>query len=104
MTRMKGQRPPQQFTDDTKLGGVTDTSEGCAALPKGLGNLERWAERNCVKFNKGKCMVLLLVPAQAGGQPLEKQLCGEGIGGPGGQQAFHEPSVGPCAQESQWGA
>ncbi|KAJ7427097.1 hypothetical protein WISP_09636 [Willisornis vidua] len=44
----------------TELGGVADTLEGCAALQKDIDRLERWAEKNCLKFRKGKCRVLHL--------------------------------------------
>ena len=48
------------FASDTKLGGVTDTLEGCTTILKVLERLQIWAERKSMRFNKSKCRVLSL--------------------------------------------
>jgi len=39
---------------------VADTPDGCAAIHQDQDRLESWAERNLMKFHKGKCRVLHL--------------------------------------------
>ncbi|PKU36186.1 reverse hypothetical protein [Limosa lapponica baueri] len=43
-----------KFADDTKLGGVADTSEGCAATQRDLDSLESCVVRNLMKLYKSK--------------------------------------------------
>ncbi|KAK4819615.1 hypothetical protein QYF61_008364 [Mycteria americana] len=81
--------------DDTKLGGVAGTPDGHAAIQRDLDTLEKWADRNVMKFMKGNCKVPHL-----GGtsprtstywdQPARKLLGREGPRGAGGHQAAHK--------------
>jgi len=38
--------------DDTKLGRLANTPEGCAAIQQDLDRVESWAWRNLVRFSK----------------------------------------------------
>ncbi|GAB0184934.1 hypothetical protein GRJ2_000958700 [Grus japonensis] len=49
-----------KFSDDSKLSGEVDASEGRATLQEDLDRLEEWANKNLMKFNKDKCKVLHL--------------------------------------------
>jgi len=60
MIWITGQCSLKKFVDDTKLGGVSDTPEGFAAVQRNLNRLEKRAERNLMKFIKEKCKVLYL--------------------------------------------
>ena len=46
--------------DDTKLRGVADRPESCAAIQQNLDRLKSWAGRNLMRFNKSKCRFLHL--------------------------------------------
>ncbi|KAK4816000.1 hypothetical protein QYF61_010868 [Mycteria americana] len=48
------ERTLRQFADDTKLGGVADIPDECAAIQSIHDRPKSWAERNFMKFNKGK--------------------------------------------------
>ncbi|GAB0182985.1 mitochondrial enolase superfamily member 1 [Grus japonensis] len=88
MIWMMGKSVPflSKFADDTKLGGVADTPEGCAAFQRDLERLESWADRNIRQFSKGKCKVLQLGrnnprhQYMLGADQLESSLAGKDLG------------------------
>lgn len=51
---------PQKFVGNTELGGVFGGPRGCAAPRRELDGLEKGAERNLMKLQKGKCKALHL--------------------------------------------
>jgi len=85
-----------KFADDTKVRGVADKLEGCATIQEDLDSLESWAGRNLMSFNKSNCRVLHLRRNNGMHQERLKdgeEVCGEGPGGVGGQQVYHELAV-----------
>lgn len=48
------------FADDTKLGAVAGTLQGCAAAQRNPGRLTKRADRSLMEPNKGNCKVLHL--------------------------------------------
>jgi len=67
-----------KFADETKLGGAADTPAGCPAIQCDLDRLETWAERNLMKFSKGKCRVLH--QHRLGEDPLESSAAERDLG------------------------
>lgn len=86
------------FSDDTKVGEVTDSPGGHDASQRDLNRLERWANKNFMKFNTDKCRVLhfgwnnprhhyMLRSTQLEGRFAEKDL---------GILAEYESAMCPC--------
>ena len=96
-----------KFVDDTKLGGVADTPEGCATIQQDLDRLESWAGRNQMRFNKSKCRILHLGRSNQTHQYKLGVTCWRGAlwkrtWGSWWTVVGHEPAVCPCGQEGQW--
>ncbi|KAK4827366.1 hypothetical protein QYF61_017304 [Mycteria americana] len=91
-----------KFAGVTELEGVADTPEGRAAIQKDLERLEKWADRNLMKFNKGKCKVVylgmnnLIHQYMLGANQLESSFVEKDLESPGEHQVEHEPAMRPC--------
>jgi len=46
------ERTLSKFADDSKLGTLADTLDGCSAIQKDLGGLKKWADKDLMKFNR----------------------------------------------------
>ncbi|KAK4806791.1 hypothetical protein QYF61_005587 [Mycteria americana] len=96
-----------KFAGDTKVGGVADMAEDRAAIQRDLNRLEKWADRNLMKFNKGKGKVLPLGrnnprhQYMLGATQLECSSAEKDLGGPDGHQVEHEPATCPCHKEGK---
>ena len=47
-----------KFADDTKVGGVVDSVEGCQRLQWDIDRMQNWAEKWQMEFNPDKCGVV----------------------------------------------
>lgn len=53
----EAERTIRNFSENIKLGGVAD-SKGLCCHHRDINSLEKWADRNLMKFSKGKCQIL----------------------------------------------
>jgi len=86
-----------KFSDDTKLKGVTDTPGDCPNIQRYLDSLEKWLERNLMKFNKGKCKVTHMVRDQC----IEGVSCLGSWGFLADRQVENEPTMCPRGKGGQ---
>lgn len=49
------ERTLTSYANVTKLGGVTDRPDTCPTMQRDLDKVEKWTEKNLMKFNKKKC-------------------------------------------------
>ncbi|KAK4823438.1 hypothetical protein QYF61_002124 [Mycteria americana] len=86
---------------NTKLGEVALTPEGCAAIKRDLDRLEKLADRNLMKFNKGELQSLTSEEEQSqahymlGANGLESTFAEKNLG----ILMEHQPAMYPCGKE-----
>ncbi|KAK4832611.1 hypothetical protein QYF61_024592 [Mycteria americana] len=94
-----------KFSDDRKLGGMTNVTEGCAAIQRDLNSLAKGAGRNLMRFNKGKCKVLhlgrnnLMHQCMLGATQLEDILAEKALGILVETKLNIKPTMCPCCKE-----
>ncbi|KAK4819435.1 hypothetical protein QYF61_004585 [Mycteria americana] len=87
--------------DHTKLGVVAGTRESCTARERDLDRLEKWANRNILMFNKGKCKVLhwgknnAMHQCMLGATHLESSFAEKALR----VLVNHEPAMCPCSKQ-----
>lgn len=98
---------PQQVCWQYETGAVSDTPDSCAAIQQDLDQLETWAERNLLRFNKSKFRVLhlgrnnLKYQHRLGAELLQSSSAEKGLGVSGNDKMTMSWQC-PCNQEGQW--
>eukprot|EP00061_Rhincodon_typus_P005133 g24278.t1 len=57
----------RKFADVTKIGGVADSEEDCHKIQQDIDQLEAWAEKWQMEFNRDKCEVMHFGKSSTGG-------------------------------------
>lgn len=89
-----------KFAEDTQQGEIVGIPEGCVAIQRNLERLEKWPNRNFMKFSKGRHKVLPLGRNKLRHQLMLVVKCVESsfARGPVRHQADHEPANSTSTQ------